>query len=218
MLRKIQRFAWLAMLTVAAALPAVADSEPQEALSVVVYDFEDPGERPAPTSVHEDVQAGLFMQPGFFPPPDRYFDGSIGGEPGEAIVNREYPESYDFTVEGLEAFDALDALSFTVTTRQRHTANGHHVSVTMFVGEDEKKQTMAFDVYDPDEDSDEPKEAGVESFFIGGHVGDSRRVVVDLSEVDHADGHSFRIRFDRSRMRSRTAVDDVELTAMPSER
>ena len=202
-------------LLAAAAMVVAAQQRSTSPLTVVVYDFEDAEDRAAPAAVHPQVEAGRFMQPGFFAPPARYFDGSLGGEAGEAIIDRESPRYYDFTVGGLEALDRLERLSFTVTTRQSHAAAGHLVSVSTFKGEDETERPLVFDVYRAGERMDDPEQAAVETYFIGGHVGNARRIVVDLSGLDHADRHTFRIRFDRPRMRSRTALDDVELTALP---
>ncbi|MCC5828073.1 MAG: hypothetical protein JJU36_01370 [Phycisphaeraceae bacterium] len=205
-------------LVVAAGASSILGGKPAgapEPVTVVTYDFNHADDRAAPSTAHRRVEAGRFMQPGFFPPPDRYFDGSLGGEAGEAIVDRDRPSYYDFTVEGLAAFERLDTLTFTVTTRQSHAAAGHVVSVTMFKGEDETEHPLRFDVFETANESAEPEAADAESFFLGGHVGNARRIVVALSGIDHADRHTFRIHFDRPRMRSRTALDDVVLKALP---
>ncbi|MCC5828067.1 MAG: hypothetical protein JJU36_01340 [Phycisphaeraceae bacterium] len=144
-------------------------------------------------------------------PLERYFDGSLHGEGGEAFIDRDFPGYYHFTIESLGELERLEQLSFTVVTRQSHAANGHHISVvTAAAGEDDEK-LLPLDVYDPDDGSDEAAQAGVESFFIGGGVGTTRHVKVDLSHLKDVEGRRLRIRFDEPRMRSRTALTRLEL-------
>ncbi len=195
-----------------------------DAVVVAAYDFENPDARPAPTEVHADVEAGLFMHMGFFPPTSCFFDGSRDGDEGEAVVDGHWPEYYEFTVEGLDLFERLDALRFNVVTRRRHASAAHTISVKAVEDEGRTIVPLKFDFYDrgDDTDQDEPAEAGVESVRVGeaspylGFTGNTGTIVVDLSDLPAADERTLRIVFDAYSHRSRTAVDNVELTATPA--
>lgn len=162
------------------------------------------------------------MQPGFFPPINAFFDGTRAGEEGEAIADGSYPEYYEFTVEGADAFERFGELRFQVITRNKHAAAGHTVSVQLVEDDGEKLTDLPFDFYDRELDpsSDEPTESDTDSVGVGeagkylGHVGDTGMIVVDLSDVPTGEVRTFRIAFDYRSHRSKTALDSVELRAL----
>ncbi|MGC9454325.1 MAG: hypothetical protein ACP5HU_05625 [Phycisphaerae bacterium] len=216
----------VAVILIAAVLTltaAEADSprDPQP-VTVVAYDFDDPEARPAPSHAHPRVQAGLFMQPGFFPPVNAFFDGSRGAAEGEAAVDGSWPEYYEFTVEGTDVFDRLGELRFNVVTRARHASAAYNISVELVEDAGRTRSKLPFDFYDHGRDpaADEPAETGVTTVSIGepgqylGHVGQTGTIVIDLAEVPPDRVRTFRITFEARSHRSGAGVDNVELTAL----
>ncbi len=199
--------------------------EADEPVTVVRYAFEDEQHRAAPSEVHPDIEAGPIMQPGFFPPTNRWFDGSVAGEPGEAVVAAGRPAFYEITVENLDRVGPLVRLSFDVTTRRRHAAAGHVISITTLADDQEEGTPLKLDLLKPDDDPGDPTVKGVEKVGVGeaggrrvegeeqaylGWSGNTGTISVDLSDLEHVQLRRFRIHFEH---RGQTAIDNIELTA-----
>ncbi|MCC5789926.1 MAG: hypothetical protein JJT75_09840 [Opitutales bacterium] len=184
---------------------------------LVEYGFTEVENATTPITVDPAIEASQFMMDSFFPPHRDYFDGSRGGEAGEATVDSRRPAYYHFTVSGLSSIQSLERLEIKITTRRRHAASRHRIDLEAYANEREWIGPMAFDFYKGDEISGNPEAEGLLEATVGqsgsylGHVGDSGFLVVDLTDMEVADVMSFRINFDDERGRSRTAIREVRL-------
>ena len=228
-----------AALVLTAGLAGALAAGAGEPVTVVAYDFEDEQFRAPPSEAHPEVEVGPIMQPGFFPPTNRWFDGSEAGEPGEAIAVGRRPGFYEVTVEGLDRVGPLRELRFDVTTRRRHAGAGHVISVTTLVEGEYEGAPLKFDLYTPDDEPDQPTARGVKKLGIGeagkalvpeqdgksylSWSGNTGTIVVDLSQLDKAEMRRFRIHFGYQRRTDegdtvtrtggRSAINNVTLSA-----
>ncbi|MCC5828192.1 MAG: hypothetical protein JJU36_01980 [Phycisphaeraceae bacterium] len=231
-------------LVLAAGFFAQVLADADKTVTLVAYDFENEKFRAAPSEVHPDIEAGPIMQRGFFPPTNRWFDGSVAGEPGEGIADGARPGYYEITVKGLDRVGPLRELRFDLTTRRRHAGAGHAISVTTLIEGEDEGTPLKFDLVTPRDDPDVPAARGAMMIGIGeagralvpehdgrsylSQTGQSGTVIVDLSRLEQTQMRRFRIHFGHQRRTDdgdtitrsggRSAIDNIILTATEASR